>query len=51
MSLEVILMRLMSFGVVFLVCLLHFEMRLMTLEMLLMSSGVGLEQELGGEFG
>ena len=28
-------------------CLLHLEMRLMSLEMFLMSLGVGLEQELG----
>ena len=43
-------MSLMSLGV-FVVWLLQFEMRLMNLEMLLMSLGVGLEHNLGDEFG
>ena len=50
MSLGVILMSLMSLCV-FCVCLLHLEMRLVSLEMIVMSLGVGLEQELEHEFG
>ena len=38
-------------GCVFVVCLLHFGMCLMSLGVRLMSLGVGLKRELGGEFG
>ena len=40
-----------EFGGACAVCLLHLEMRLMSLETSLMSLGVGLERELGDEFG
>ena len=50
MSLGVILMSLMSFGGVFVVCVLSLQMGLLSLGVRLMSLGVGLDQELGHEF-
>ena len=51
MSLEVILMSLMSLGADFLVRMREKGGRLMSLGVLLMSLGAGFEQELGDEFG
>ena len=50
MSLGVVLMSLMSFGVIFLVCLQEKGLSLMSLGVRLMSLGVGLEQELEDGF-
>ena len=40
-----------EFGGAVVVCLLHVEMRLMSLGVFLLTLGVGLEHELGDEFG